>query len=294
MAIIYARCSSRFKAPWPTVLEFTWHQTYIRLDWDFCNPRKERLMSLQEKLLRLFSLDQKVRGIQGRLDSATNRLKVQQTKLSQLHQQRDELLSQLKLGQAKASSLEKEVEDIEQRIEHMRQQMQSVKSNKEYSAVLLEANTLKANKDSLETEALEQLNHVESLAQDLNQILERVAQQEKLVTGAQSEVQQCRDEVGKQLEELTAQRSEAEQDVPEEVRLTFNRTAYMHDGATMAPVIEASRRHLEYNCGGCYMTIPVERVNATMVASETQVVCCPNCSRILYIDQELKTSIGCK
>lgn len=250
-------------------------------------------MALQDKLLQLFSLDQQVRGIQSRLDAAHARLKVQQTKSSQLNRQCDELRSQLKHNQVKSTSLEKQVAEIDQRIEHLRSQMQSVKNNKEYSAVLVEVNTLKLDKEKIEDDLLEQMGRVEQTAKDLKAMEDQVAQQQKMVDQAESEAKACQAEVGEHLGKLTVQRAAAEQEVPLEARTVFNRTADVHDGETMAPITEESRRNMEYCCGGCFMSLPVERVNALMV-SRDQVVICPSCNRILYIDQELKSSISCQ
>ena len=114
---------------------------------------------------------------------------------------------------------------------------------------------------------------------------------EKLVARADTEVQACQTEIGQELDQLKNDRTQAEQDIPVDVRTVFNRMADMHEGEGMAPVSEVSRRNREYLCDGCYMSIPVERVNALIIQQDTLVLC-PSCNRILYIDQELKASIG--
>jgi hypothetical protein len=250
-------------------------------------------MSLNLKLRDLFLLDQQMRGLQSRLDAALARQKAQQTKLDRFHQQRSELTDQHKQTQAKAAGFEHQVQDVETRIARYREQMNSVKSNKEYSALLIEVNTLKLDKAKFEEQALEQMGKVEALAADVKQVGDKAAEQQKLLGVAEAEVVACRNEVQAQLNDVTRRREEAAQQVPAEALATFNRLAHIHDGEAMAPVIEESRRHLEYSCGGCYMSIPVERVNALTKAG-SQVVCCTNCGRILYLEQELKESMGIK
>ncbi len=267
--------------------------TDIMVHYSVLGAHVERCMTLQENLRKLYLLDQQVRGIRTRLDHANDRLHAQKVKLTQFNQQQAEMGDQLKHTQAKASALENQSEGIEQRIAHLRQQMQIVKSNKEYSAILIEVNTLKLDKGKLEDEALEQLNQAERLSGELQDIQSRVAEQEKLVEAAASDVQTCKADIGQQLDDLTSRRAEAEQDIPESIRSVFNRMADMHEGEAMATVTEESRRHMEYACGGCYMSIPVERVNALMTQQD-QLVLCPSCNRILYLDQDLKASISCK
>ncbi len=250
-------------------------------------------MALQEKLRELFFLDQQIRGIQKQLNTATDRLKAQQAKLGQLNQQQHELDTQLKHAQAKAATLEHQVRDVDLRIADLRQRMLNVKSNKEYSAVLIEVNTLKEDKDQLETQTLEQLDHIETIKAQSQAIQQQAQEQEKLVAAAQGEVEQRQAKIGQELEQLQTQRSQAQQELDPETAALFNRMADLHDGHAMAPIAEENRRAKEYTCGGCYMSLPVERVSVVM-SQPDQVVFCPSCNRILYLDHELKMSMSNK
>jgi predicted nucleic acid-binding Zn-ribbon protein len=108
---------------------------------------------------------------------------------------------------------------------------------------------------------------------------------------AQHEVETARAEVGQQLEELQRQRAAAAQDVAPETRAIFNRLADDYEGEALAPVIEENRRRMEYTCGGCYMGIPAERVN-TLMTKRDELVQCPACRRILYLEASLRESIS--
>lgn len=250
-------------------------------------------MSVQEKLRSLFLLDSQLRGIRSRLDAAINRLGKQKGKLEQLERQRSELAEQLKQNQVKSASLEMQVAEVDARVTTLRTQMNSVKNNKEYSALLIEVNTLKLEKGKVEEQTLEQMSKVEQLKQEATDLDARAAEQAKLVGVAESEVAQCRAELGQQLDDLTARRNQAEQEVPPEARAIFNKLCDIHEGEALAVVGEESRRHMEYTCGGCYMLLPVERVNALMRRPD-DVICCPSCGRILYMEEELKASFTAK
>jgi len=248
-------------------------------------------MSVQEKLRQLFLLDSQLRGMRSRLDNAISRHKRQQSKLDQLERQRSELGEQVKQNQAKASTLEKQASDVDTRVTTLRNQMNSVKNNKEYSALLIEVNTLKIDKTKVEEQALEQMGKVDQLKAEFGELEGKIAEQAKLVTGADGEVKTCRAELGEQLTELTTRRDAAEQEVPADARTQFRKLVEIHDGDAMAVVSEESRRNMEYTCSGCYMLLPVERVNAIMRRPD-DVVCCPSCGRILYMEAELRTSFA--
>lgn len=250
-------------------------------------------MSLQEKLYDLFLLDQQVRGLRTRLDAATRRVKLQSTKLDQLRQQHAELTDQNKHAQAEVSTLEHQSSDADERVTKLRDQMNNVRNNKEYSAMLVEVNTLKDEKSKLEDQALAKMTAAESLNERVAEVQDQVDRQSKLVESAEAEVQSAKDEVGVQLDDTTAKREAATADIPPQILPVFERLADHYDGESMGEIEEQDRRRREYTCGGCYMELPIERVNALMVKPD-ELVTCPSCNRYLFIKQELKAEIGAK
>jgi uncharacterized protein len=251
------------------------------------------VLSLQDKLYDLFLLDQQVRGLRTRLDAATRRQKLQNTKLDQLRQQQSELSDQLKHAQAEVSSLEHQAGDAEQRVKKLREQMNSVRNNKEYSAMLVEVNTLKDEKSKLEDQALEKMGAADSLKERLAEVQTQADNQAKLVESAKAEVKSAQEEVGVQLADTTAKREAAAAQVPADILSTFERLADHYDGESMGEIEEQDRRRREYTCNGCYMELPIERVNAVMMKPD-ELITCPSCNRFLYIKQELKAEIGAK
>ncbi len=55
--------------------------------------------------------------------------------------------------------------------------------------------------------------------------------------------------------------------------------------------MEEDRRRLEYTCEGCYIQLPVEAVNK-LLTRPNELVICPSCGRILYINDALRDSVG--
>ena len=214
-------------------------------------------------------------------------------KLEQLQQQHDELTDHFRHVQARAANLESESKDLEQRIDKQRDQMNTVKTNKEYSALLVEVNTLKIEKGKLEEQALEELGRVDELRGEIDELEQKIAEQRKLVEGAAHDVQAARDAVGDKLDEATAQRNEAAGKIPEAALKTFEKLAEDYDGEAMAAIVEQDRKRMEYTCDGCFTILPFECVNAAITRAD-EVVVCPNCDRILYMDKELKADLSAK
>ncbi|MCE9590423.1 MAG: hypothetical protein K8S99_07865 [Planctomycetes bacterium] len=248
-------------------------------------------MTLQADLKKLYLLDMQLRGLRSRLDGAISRQQKQTARLEQLRQQRKELGEQVKLMQVKASTVEKQSQDMEARIATLRNQMNSVKNNKEYSALLIEVNTLKNDKGKVEEEALTHMTKVDELKKQAEELDGKITEQAKLVGVSETEVKACEAELGQQLTDLTAQRDAAATLVPPESLATFNKLAYRFDGEAMASIVEENRRTMEYNCAGCYIGLPAERLNRLMRKPD-EIVVCPSCGRILYIEEELRTSLA--
>jgi predicted nucleic acid-binding Zn-ribbon protein len=250
-------------------------------------------MSVQQKVYELYLLDRQVRGLQTRLDAAQRREVAQQRMLEQLQQQESEMAQQLKQAKVSASGLEHQVKDMDDRITRARDEMNRVRNNKEYSALLIEVNTLKEDRGQVEEQALEQMGLAEQVEAELSGLQAKVAERNKILLKSKEDVIECRAEVGDRLDELSVDRETAAADVPERARGTFERLSDMHEGDALAEVVEESRRNMEYTCGGCFITLPIERLNELMIRSD-QLTFCPSCERILRLTDDLRTELAPK
>lgn len=248
-------------------------------------------MSLQDQLFAYFEIDQHLRAMRARLDAATRRHDAQARKLAQLKQSAQELNQQLKAAQAHAATLENEASSIEQRINAQREKMNNVTSNKEYSALLVEVNTLKADKSKLDDQQLEAMSKAETLEAESKDLAGRVEAQSRLVENASKEVEEAKAEAGGKVEELEQQREAAAEPLSDAIRKQFDRLSHTYDGEAMAEISEQDRRRMEYTCGGCYTLLPVESVNA-LITKPDEITTCGTCNRILYVSKELRESLA--
>lgn len=249
-------------------------------------------MSKYEALHALYLVDQQVRGLESRLDGARAHLRAQTLKLDTLTKQLAEISDQHRHAQASEANLESDVKGIEERINKIREQMNNSKTNKEYSAFLVEVNTLKADKSKVEERALQLLGEADKLAARMEQLKTQVAEQQKIKGLAEKELAARTAEVSTELDALKAKRTEAANQVPPATLAVFEKLADDMDGEAMAPVEQDDPRRMEYNCGGCYMSIPVEAVNK--LVTQDDIVRCTSCTRILYLAKPMKEAMGIK
>jgi len=248
-------------------------------------------LALQDDLIEFYHLDRNLRGLRSRLDAAIRRHGVQESRLAQLRQQHAELDQLLRATQAAAATLENDSNAMQEKVEKFRSQMNQVKTNKEYSALLVEVNTLKVDQSKAEEQALTKLAEADEQKARAEELDARIAEQQKVVEQATKEVESARAEIGDRLGEVEAERNQAAEKLPAPVLATFERLTIDHDGEAMAAVEEQDRRRMEYICGGCYMSIPIETINAVL-SRRDELTQCTNCKRILYAETKLREAMA--
>ncbi len=248
-------------------------------------------MSLQENLRDLSTRDAHVRGLSRRLDAGKRRRDAQQKKLDQLTQQLSELTDEHKRAQAHVSTLEHDAAAGDAKTAKLRDQMNTVKTNKEYSALLVQVNVLKIEQSKIDDLVLEQLARLEEQKSHVAELTEKVAEQTKLVELSGREVEEARSEVGDQLDEVTKERDEAADKIPADTLALYRKLNADTDGEGVCNIEEQDRKRREYTCGGCYMALPIETVNATITKPDA-VSPCPYCDRILMVSEDLRTGLA--
>ncbi len=248
-------------------------------------------MSLTNDVYQLYLADQQVRGLESRVSGARLHAQQEKQRHESVRQQRDQLKSQLQETQASANNLENELASWDQKIEQVRSQMNNSKSEKEYSSFLVQLNTLKTDRSKVEERALEVMNRVDELKNQVEQAEQQLQQQEETKRQADENLRQREGEIADQLEAARARRQEAAAAVPAGTKELFDRLAESLDGEALAPVMEEDRRESIFTCGGCFMQLPLERVNQLLTLTD-QLVRCSSCHRILYLETEVQESLG--
>jgi uncharacterized protein len=253
----------------------------------------ETCMTLIDNLLNLYRVDTQVRGLRGRLESAQRYLAAQERLLNDLLMQRDELSSRKKQMQATIANLESEIAAQDAKLEKFRKDLDTAATSKQYSAVLSEMNTVKADRSRVEDRMLEELERVEQTDRDLETISEQIAEREKVRTIARQQLEEKQSDVGQRLAELERERVEAASAIPASELDAFEKLSEDFEGEAMAEVLVIDKRRREYACGACHMHMPFEQISVLKGGAD-RVVHCTACRRILYMQDETRESLAKK
>jgi len=245
-------------------------------------------MSLTARLYRYFQYQQQIASLTGRVEQAETYLRVQQRKLDELEEQKASLDQRRRHLAAAIGNLETEIAGFEQRMDHARTQMNSARTNKEYTALLSELNTFKADKEKVEEEVLGLMGQVDEIKAKIAELDGLLAERTKIRDVAAAQLEERRQAVSERLAELEAAASEAASEIPSDAMRRYEEAARLNDGEAMAEILELDARRHEYACGACHMTLPMETFSA--VFGGQGIALCTSCHRLLYIGSELRES----
>jgi uncharacterized protein len=245
-------------------------------------------MHVTQKLLRLFRVDQQIRGLQSRLRSAERFFEEQVRQLENLETQRTSIRGQLRQLKASVANLEGEAAQADEHIEQLRERMTNSKTNKEYKATLTEVNTFKERKSTLDESTIDHLEKIESLEAELVELDAAFVEREKLKAVAEGDRTKRGDEIKDRLAELKTQREELVAEVPTEALAIYEELLEERGEDAMAPLEVVDRRRHEYICGSTMMSVPMETAMSLMSGKLTLS---PNDGCILYLTEEVAESL---
>ncbi|HUU68668.1 MAG TPA: C4-type zinc ribbon domain-containing protein [Planctomycetota bacterium] len=208
----------------------------------------------------------------GELPSALQRLE-------QAVQEKDKALHEaeghLKALRSHYDQKELSLKSFEADVQKFRSQLNQVKTNKEYSAVISEITTKQADISKLEDEMLLEMDIVERQQHVIQECKAAKKAAEDELNAHKDEIRGQQQEVDKQLAVLAEERKQLAANVPDFLLHQYERILAKRGPTAIVPVVDLS-------CQGCFMKITPE-VQAQLLKNE-QIIYCKTCSRIMYME----------
>lgn len=238
-------------------------------------PKLQGLLALQDLELQIMD----IRAQTGRKErQAAGQLAKLKTAEAAAEAKREEI----RRTQMEFDRLDLDIKTRTTRVDRLREQLNAVKTNKEYAVILSEMNNDRADLNKIETAALERMGAIDTMKEELA-ALELVCDGERSrLKELETIFEETRATYSDRLTRLEKQRDELMVDQDEKTRAMFARLSERYDGEVMARVVRTHPRRDDFLCEGCNMTIVTDRASALM--SRDEVLTCRNCGRILYIE----------
>lgn len=236
----------------------------------------DALQKLQEIELQLTEIRQRVAARQ-------RAVRAQEKRIAALHTELEAKRGALRIKQMEADRLGVDVKAADDRIAKLRVQLNSAKTNKEYSALLAQINTDKADTAKTEDRILALMTEIDAARKTHADDEQRLAVEQSKLADVQRAAADYEAQVSGRLATLTHERASAAAAVPASALAAFDRVAERHEGQALALVIRTNPRREEFACNGCNMSLTIEQVNSIVARDEP--VYCHTCGRILYLDR---------
>ncbi len=234
-------------------------------------------------LTRLQEVENRLRSAKAKLARSRRRVQTQDNQLRALVNELEAKKEEMRLIRVQSDKLELDLRSREEHVTKLRSALNMAKSNKEYSAILTELNTSKADNSKLENQVLDLMKVLEADEANCREIQKQIDEQKCRLEDVRKESDSQSAHFEDEIAAVEKEWKQAAKDVPAEVLAVFNRVADSYDGEAISFVEQADGRMENYSCGGCFMGLTNETVNQLM--SRDEIIRCGNCSRILVLKE---------
>jgi len=233
------------------------------------------------RLIELQSLDSKLYRLRKEKDEQPEIIKSLQNKLQQQQQVVKEKEERLKAVQLKRKDKEIELSSQEEQIKKLQSQLYSLKTNKEYTAMLNEINGKKMNQSVLEEDILKIMEEQEEIKRQLDKQKGLFAEEEKKFELEKQKIQNHLKEIEAEIADYEAKRKIVTEGVNPKILAKYEKILKGRNGLA---IVEVDPNDL--SCKGCYMKTTPQVINE--IKMNKGLVFCEVCSRILYVREDTK------
>jgi predicted nucleic acid-binding Zn-ribbon protein len=230
-----------------------------------------------ERLIQLQNLDIEIKNTSLLLELLPRQIKEINQKIEESLKIVQDAKGKLAQNQKARRNQEAEVQDLKGKITTYKRQLNEVRTNKEYSALLKEIEEIQVKIDSLEEEIIEEMlaaddieKEIKSADQKAEEIQNELSKQKEDILKRKKEIEDEKETLQKEKEELLPQ-------VPSDQLNLYNQIFSKKNGIVLSPLRD------EF-CSMCHMRIRPQMVNELLAGNK--IILCENCGRILYFPKK--------
>lgn len=238
-------------------------------------PIKEQiglLIDLQAIDSQIYALNKEKSSIPGHLKSIDEALESKKTSIK--HSEEDLKNIQLKLKEKEVSLQQKE-----EQIRKLQGQLYTLKTNKEYSAMLTEIEGVKADNSLIEEDIIRFMDEIELSRKKILEEKELFKAEELKAHKEKENISAKAREIEARLSELNEKRGGIAPHIEKQIISRYERILKNKDGLAIVRVEGGS-------CGGCHMNLPPQVISDVKLRED--IVVCGSCLRMLYIEDNVE------
>jgi hypothetical protein len=232
------------------------------------DPQLQTLIELQALDARIAALDAEAARLPKQIESI-------QTSLADAKKQVETIKVRLDATRKELRAKEKDLEVISAKRSKLEARLYEVKTNKEYSAALLEIEESKQEKAKAEEEILALMELQERLNLEIREAETRFKTRQEQATQDEAVVRKKLTAVEQELGGVRTERNGRAKDIPPGLLADYDRLLRARHGVAVAAVTASAF------CGGCRVSIRPQAIQELRSAI-TAMMRCESCGRYLY------------
>jgi len=231
---------------------------------------------LKEKIrivIELQACDNRIREITRKKDEGPlkiQRLKEELGAVEEQIRQNQDNIEALKKDRRK---YERDVQDLDGKVEKSALRLSNVKSNKEYTAALKEIDDLKNLKFSTEDRVLQFMEEIEELEKEIVVLSRKRIETEGRVREGIAAIEEEMKSLDEELQELERLRTRLTQSIDRDLLKTYLLLKERKGGLAISAVLRGV-------CQTCHLGFPPQNFNEIIKCDSVHT--CPNCNRLVY------------
>jgi len=230
------------------------------------------LVDLQVIDAEIYALSKEKASMPGYLKSIDEMLERKKTGIKQAE-------DNLKNTQLKLKEKEGILQQKEDQIRKLQGQLYTLKTNKEYSTMLLEIEGIKADNSLIEEDIIKFMDEIELAKKRIIEEKELFKTEESAALKEKEAIYLKAKKIDARLLELNEKRNGITPNIGKQVILRYEKILKNKDGLAIVHIEDGS-------CGGCHMNLPPQVVSDAKLRED--IIICGSCLRILYIEDNVE------
>jgi len=227
-------------------------------------------------LRRLQRIDEQLGQLHSQKEQLPQRLAAAHKDVQDRQERREQVQQQLQRHRLEIDRQELDLRSREQHVARLRQQLNQVRTNREYQAMLTEIQSLEADVSRLEETALAAMGEADELAAEQARLAEEIQETQRQVGAVEEAVSEEAGVLEGQIAGLHQERQEVASRIDPESLAVYERLRGGLSGRVVVPVRDE-------HCGGCHMPLTPQTISELLVSRA--LVICHRCRRILYLEE---------
>jgi len=184
--------------------------------------------------------------------------------------------------------LENELLILEDEILKRQIQLNQVKKNDEFKAMLSQIETLKLKKDDIESKIIEMIDIIDNLSKEINDMKKDISEYEKIKKIEENSIDMEKSNIETNIKEILNKQNEILKNIKDQTtKIKVDNIMGKKDRIAIAKVkAKINEAHKEKNedyfCSACNMKL-TSAESSSLRKAKTFIIC-QNCSRLLYLE----------